>query len=669
MDDFLNEVDEQFERICAASADLTQINQEQRPLKEGQIQVKGTFEAFVSRVSDGNNMVTVAESKPPSKVVMLETRDKKKKYPAALPFFFRFDSLSPEIPGYAEPRTDNRVGWRLLADVKYFDEGSDFLKERREAAWADLTNEELEVVREFITSTGMLVTQKWVNLGPGDQIKMKLRDSKDNLFRRENPDQPGVPLVQPSTPLVLSNVKAVIWVTATEIVETLPLPDGSAPDAKAPTRKVLRLNAYNTYECKGSASVSADYDKNMCLSERKHGSKDPAKHQLVPIEQYQSGARMPARSAYFYVNRAYTTLWVPGGDPQLEGITMRRNPCTNSDFKSEFNNEWNGKCDMSLNLFQWRGRPDIQERYIVKLACSRKDSDRIWTAYGITSLEAYEAIVSANPELPVHVEAGIWDSSSKGHPGNDPKTIRSTEDVATVRGYYVYGITELVPDYLRYFQGGRGLKLSLDYVLREFANWNNTNAAGRRNIKFDNQAENIRRNPVNVFGDKGVVTALGNGQLKDPTNLGSEPLYLAFAGDATALFTGRHQFYVLISHHMTEDEARTWAGPGAPDADAYLDNLRKSSEAAKRPFYYWIFAVLKDAKKAKPRPRPEPMPVAAAAPQVAAADAPISPGKRARPEDEIAAHINSLAAPASPAKQVHVSDEEEDEEEEKESNN
>jgi hypothetical protein len=139
--------------------------------------------------------------------------------------------------------------------------------------------------------------------------------------------------------------------------------------------------------------------------------------------------------------------------------------------------------------------------------------------------------------------------------------------------------------------------------------------------------------------------------------LASEPLYLAFAGDATALFSGRHQFYVLISHHMTEEEAHTWAGPAAPDADGYVDNLRKAAEAAKRPFYYWIYAVLKDAKKAKPRPRPQPLPITAA--PIAPAP-PTSPLKRARPEEEIAAHIAALA-PQSPLKQAHVSDEEPEE--------
>jgi hypothetical protein len=335
---------------------------------------------------------------------------------------------------------------------------------------------------------------------------------------------------------------------------------------------------------------------------------------------------------------------------------MRKDPPTGGDFKSEFNNETTGTCKISFNLFQWRGRPNVEERYVVKLACAQKDRERIWTAYGITNIDAYETIVSANPELPVHVEASLWDSPTKGHTGNAPETIRATEDVATVRGYYVYGITELVPDYLRFFHSPRGLKLSRDFVLKEFANWNMTNAAGRQTVKFDTQNERIRRNPVNVFGDKGVVTALGNGQLRDPTDLSSEPLNLAFSGDATTLFAGRHDFYVLIGHHMTEEEAHTWAGPtpsnGSPYADGYIENLRAAARAANRVFYYWIFALLKDAKKAKPKPRPQPMVVPIAPPTSAV--------KRVRPEEEIAAHIAALA-PESPAKRSHASDEEPEE--------
>ena len=645
MEEFLTDVDPLFDRICVASADTMQVNNEQRPLKDGQIQVLGTYEAIAARVQDGNTFTTVAEARPPAKPQMATTKDGLKKYPAVLPFFFRFESLSPEIPAYAELRTDGKSGWRLLADVKYFDEGSAFLRKHREAAWADPNNEEWAAVRDYITADGVLVAHRWLSLSPGDQIKMKLRDTKDNLFRRENPDQPGVPLVQPSTPLVLGNVKAIVWVTAKEYTETLPVPEGSPADTKPGTRKVTRLDVFPTYECKGSASVSPSYDKNMCLSERMHSTKNPHKHQLVPIEQYQSGAMSPARSAYFYVMRFWATPWVEGGDPQLEGVTLRREPATSADFKRDFNNEITGNCAMAFNLFQWRGRPHTLERYSVKLACAQKDKERIWTAYGITDITAYETILTANPELPVHVEAKLWDSASKGHTGNAPQTIRATEDMATMRGYYVYGIDELVPDYLRYFQGARGLKLSREFVLREFANWHSTNAAGRQTLNLQvspPQADKVRRNPVNVFGDKGVITALGNGQLRDPTDLSSEPLFLAYAGEAMSLFTGRHDFYVLISHHMSEEEARMWAGPqpgnGTPYADAYLDNLRKSAATANRGFWYWIFAVLKDAKKAKPRARPQPVAVVNEAGKRERDEAPVT-----APVQEKRAHVEAEA--------------------------
>jgi hypothetical protein len=628
--DFLTEVHPEFERMCVASADLTQLNQEQRPLKDGQVLFKGTYEALASRVQDGNTFVTVAEARPPPKVQMTENKEKTKKYPATLAFFFRVDSLSPEIPGHCELRPDHKPGWRFMASVKYFKEGEDYLREVRERAWST-QQDQYQTERDYITADGTLINQKWLYTAPGDEIRMKLRDGKQNIFRRDNPDQPGVPLVQPSTPLFLSNVQAVVWVTCKEEMETLPVPEGSPPDTKPVTRKVKRLVAFNTYECKGNASVSPDYDKNMCLSERKHSTNDAAKRQLVPIEDFRSGIQSPARSAYFYVASWYTTPWIPGGDPNAHGITMRRDQPVDADFSSEFNNERTATCVIRFNLFQWSGRPHTQERYIVKLVCAAKDKDRIWTSYGITELEPYEEIIKANPELPVHVEARLWESPTLNHTGNQPDTIRATEDVATVRGYYVYGIGELVPDYLRYFHGPRGLKLSREWVLKEFANWHSNLATGRETLLFTPAApvvEKVRRNPVNVFNDKGVITALGNGQLSDPSDLRSPPLYLAYNGEAMTLFAGRHEFYVLISHHMTAEEAASWAGPtptAAPYADGYIDNLRASAAIAKRDFYYWIFAVLKDAKRAKPKPRPQKFTMTPAT---------ITPTKRQASEEE-----------------------------------
>lgn len=659
--DFITEPDEQFIRDVKASADLTQINQEQRPLKEGEYQMTGTFEAFVTRVVDGETYSTVVEQRVP-KSYNKKTKDKKKEYPAAVVFFFRFEALSPEIKDHAELNTDGRPGWRILADIKYFPGGTKYLNEHRDAAWADPTNEEFAMVREYITPQGDFVKQKWLYVSAGQQLKMKLRDSPKMLFRRDNPDQPGVPLVQPSTPLVLSNVKVIVYVNSMEFTETLPLPEGSPADAEAPTQKVTKLMAFPTYECKGNASVSATYDKNMCLSERQHADNDPARHQLVPIEEYQAGTRLPSSNAYFYVKRFYTTLWVEGGDPQLQGVSVVRDPALEGDFKDNFNGKDYGKCEIRFDIYQWRGKANKNERYNVKLTCAKKDADSIWTSFGITDLSAFEAIMLANPNLPMHVHAKLWETPSKNHSGNAPNMIRMNEFVATMRGYYVYGITRIVPDYKRYMESGACLKVSDKFVLEEFTHWNQTSAAGRRTVKLappDTDVDRIRRNPLNVLGDKGVVTALGNGQLTNPTDLASAPLYIAYAGDVTALFAGKHQFYVLISQVLSDEHTAAFTGPNAPDADQLLVDLRKVAKDANKKFYYWIFALLKDAKKANPRPRPQPMAV------VKPEDAE-EKTKRPRPEEEIAAHVAALTRDdgnQSPVKKQQLGGSDEDEEE------
>lgn len=669
--DFMTTPDPAFAKLLEASADMVQINQDQRPLKDGQMLFKGTYETLVLTV----NGKSVIEARPPLEHMKATTMDGSKKYPAAMPFFFRIESVGPEIPGLCEALTDGKPGWRVMAKVKYFKQGEDYLRECKEKAWrvAGERGEyppELQAVRDFITADGTLINQKWLRDAPGDQIKMKLRDGKDNIFRQENPDQPGMLLVQPSTPLILPNVQAVVWVDCKEDEETLPLPEGAPKDAKPEKRKVKRLIAYNTYECKGKASVAPDYDKNMCLSERKHANNDASKHQMVPIEEFASRTRIPPASAYFYVAPWYVTPWIPSGNPNAQGISMHRDHCMEGDFSYTFGEETTHNLVIRLNVFQWHGRPSIStdERYVVKLVCTARDKDRICGSYGITDLEAYEAIQAANLALPVHIEAKLWEGPTLGHPSNAPDVIRASDAVATVRGYYVYGIGEAVPDFLRYFRGPRSLKVSRDWVLKEFANWHTKNVAGRESLFFtpaEDKVDRVRRNPVNVFGgDKGVVVALGNGQLKNPNDLRSAPLYLGYAGEAMTLFTGIHDFYVLISHTLNDEEAACWAGPNptaAPFADALIDTLKQAAKGAEKKFHYWIYALRKDAKRAPPKPRPQPFvaPTPAANPEQ---QAPASPLKREREASPLPVAEPGGVSPKRAA--VHSEDDQDEDQEE-----
>lgn len=615
MEDDFAPIDTEFDKICAGSADLTHLNQDKRQLKEGQIEVTGTFEAFKGKVQNGNSTTIVAEARPPAELVKGTTKDKTKTFPGSLQFFFRVDTVKPEVSGICEVRKDGKPGWRIMGKVAYQPEAHKYLLANRNAAWADTSNADFQSVRDFISADGTVISTRWCYVSPGDQVTMKMADKPKSIFRQDNPDQPGVPLVQPSTPLILPNIKAGVWVMLGETTVVQPLPPNSPADTKPVTVTVPRITSYTSYDCKAEGTVSPDYDKNMCLSERLHDTKNPSKHHMVPIEKFATKTRMPSRSAYFYF-RTFMTRWIPNGDPNLEGITMRVEDSAPGDFCAEYNDERSPNVTLRFNCAQWRGRPNTLERYVVKLTVARNDRERISSAFGITDLDAYASILAANPEIPMHVEAKLWEAPTLNHSSNAPDVIRAKPEVATVRGYYVYGIEELVPDYLRYFLGPRGLRLSRERVFKEFAIWHfPPNAAGSETMNLTpskpNQAR-VQRNPVNVFGDRGVITALGNGQLSNPDIVKSPPLYLAYSGDAIALFAGRHDFYVLTSHRMTDEEVRTWAGPAGtgPDspkyADGFLDNLKHSYASAKQPFYYWIFAVKRDAKQAKPKPAPQP---------------------------------------------------------------
>jgi hypothetical protein len=99
-----------------------------------------------------------------------------------------------------------------------------------------------------------------------------------------------------------------------------------------------------------------------------------------------------------------------------------------------------------------------------------------------------------------------------------------------------------------------------------------------------------------------------------------------YAGQISTLFDGNHDFYVLTSRSNCP------AQPGAV-VDEWLQTCIGEAEANHAPFYYWLFAVAKNAKQAPVR-IPKPLTPAVVVSTVAAAVVNEN-GKRPAPEEEI----------------------------------
>jgi hypothetical protein len=232
----------------------------------------------------------------------------------------------------------------------------------------------------------------------------------------------------------------------------------------------------------------------------------------------------------------------------------------------------------------------LLHRYKVKFIGK---GDDIWRNYGITTLDAYAMIVGANPELPVHIKAALWEQMTVNHEANRAELINNKPELENMRGYYFYGGT-LVPDFLRYFRTS-GIHVSAEYVAKEFSNWETVvKKTGKSSYRLQ-PLDHTKANPINSNGILSAVLALGNGFIpkKDAPDAALGVNH-AFEGDISPLFEGGHEFYVLWSYVMTSEERTKYCGPNGAVADDFLNHLKE-----KEGIYYWIYAVRKDAKMGK----------------------------------------------------------------------
>ncbi len=570
-------------------------------------------------------------------------------------------------------REDGGRGWKVLGLLQYLAECSEFLHAQGPRAWAVdpetgmLPDDPLsQRIREYISRDGIKVEKKWYYPSPGDEIHINVSDTAKNVFRQENPRCPGTLLVQTDTPLRFINVVLKVYVSlstydveikeegggfagdappaaaaapAPVLVPTLGGADGAIMPAaagglkKKATRTERRLIEYPRYECP-TAEISDEYDASKALSERKHETQNPHVHNMVPIEVIRAGDVRPPQNAYFYVKNVMQTPFTDDSAADMVGVTlMRYTDKDTRDFKSEFDNVVKPDSRIRFNVYQWRGRPSRDERYIVSIQTG-KDSPEYWRAYGITALEPYERIIGANPELGLHVHAELWWGKTMKHLPNGPTELGNTpfniaQKTENVRGYYFYGMKELVPDHLRFFRSGGAIRLSAERVSNEFSYWESVNKkTGKSDCKLN--ALPGPANPVNTLGLASPVLSLGNGQrASEDSDVG---IYVAYPGvNIMPLFQGgQHDFFAMTSHVLTKEERSQYCSVlnTSVMADKFLDDLIERDS-----IHYWIYAVRRDAKMAgqmvrNVAPPAKPLPIPPPGPAVSVGE------KRPREDDE-----------------------------------
>jgi hypothetical protein len=499
------------------------------------------------------------------------------------------------------------------------------------------SNDPIDVrIRQCVTQQGKLLTEIWTNVAQGESVRFKGPDNslKDNLLRLQN--QAGAFVVQQSSPLIFNHVIPTIYVTfddagtdaaaaaATAVTAAgVPAPPpgptsvttggnaATAAAAGAAKKREANLGMIFCYECKGSVLLRENKDAvDLCASERMHFARSKDAHQLVPIHLLRANTATVPKTCYFYVLPRYITRWSPE-KPEWwpsgsQGISLFRNPSQLYDLKSTPAVQGGPvfySLSVDLAVFQWRDRPNTNERYVVSARVRRED-DVIWRSFGITHGEAYAAIMMANPDIPFHCTMNFWRKATMERPANDPREINRSEGTENIRGYYDFIIDSVTPDYRRHFPKN-GIHLSQAYVEREFEDWCSENKKTKATTLRLNPYNETKRNPLHTLqGLSSAVLALGNGQPAPegiPKLAADEGFYHACNGDITALLerNGRYQFYVLTSRFLNDEERAKYCGPNGIAADDWLTAQIHQAASAKTSFYYWIFALDTQAKIAK----------------------------------------------------------------------
>jgi hypothetical protein len=371
-DDF---VDEAFLQDVEQAKDLTRKRQDTRGAKEGEITLTGSLESYNTKVKENGTVRNVSTLRPP-KTEMVQTKDKKKTYPASLSINVRVTEVNL-VPGESEPRTDGKPGWRVRATLHYFAEAITYFRDNLDLIWSDAAEQipELMRMREYVDKEGNLAATRWQPISPGDQVKVKVGDRKDdNIFRKENPEKKGMLWVQPSTPIKFTRVIPEVFVNVINKRDdnnnnnnnnkkdegAAAAADGEAAAEATATvagdgPKIKVAIASPAYNCKGGQSISEDYDANLAETERLHDSADKNAHNMVPIADLRAKKVIAPASAYFYVKRMSQTPWNPQSDPNMKGVTIIRDtePDT-KDFMTEWQDVKKPTCNVRFDVYQWR---------------------------------------------------------------------------------------------------------------------------------------------------------------------------------------------------------------------------------------------------------------------------------------------------------------------------
>jgi len=519
-----------------------------------------------------------------------------------------------------EITVDEKTGEKLFnfqVDIKHWGQKEkDYLKEKAEHVWSHEDPDSMWL-RNFVNEDGSLPSSYTRSFKAGSMIKVGMPDRQNNVLRDKAGDGGALYKVQPDAPLRLYKVfpESYLQLRTEEVKEEGEAADNGEKKAMDTTdepvfeqrRMEVRLSVSFKLKCKGYVTLDQEnYNPLLERSERMHYMHKKDVHNLVPVDELRVNTKAVARSAYYYISSGYQTE-SNGSDDQVGVCIMRDGPTegeTHLDVKN-FMQERDGeapvsKLRFSASIIQYKGEPNLDAADMYNATfISKSTNEDMSLKLGImrkTTVLRYASIMSANWDLPMHVEAEPWVKSILDNPANDPKDMNDKPELERLRGLYTLGAKTVIFDLLRYFKGS-GIKVSPEWVEQDFAASEQENRkTGKRSISLK-PYNSEKRNPINAGGIQGAILSVGNGKMYTCDITGEEkPINHAWDGNLlTILQGGKHDFFVLTSHAMTLEERQQHArGVYGDFADEWVDSLTHGDNGA----FYNIYAVLRDAKMA-----------------------------------------------------------------------
>lgn len=570
--------------------------QDTRPSGDGEVTIRGIVKSYKGHTKDSKgNIRNTQQASPPDRNFVKSKKDPKKSYPESIVIYLQITDIST-VPGVCEPLEDG-TGWRVNKKLSFNPEAKSWF----DKVFMDYYDGKLKTrvpVDTYITPEGVPATHKWVNLHVGQITQIKVADTEGNIFRKINAQ--GVPEVGPLSRITFTGCVPDQYVGMRDEYDTSGTeePDAAAPpapDAEDGPPAVAFMPAkvpqgYNSFSCKGQATLADDHDANMPPSERMHRNVDKDVHNLIPIDKLRANAPCPS-SITMYCAKKYQSSQTRG--PTAPGIStfVSMEVDDLKDYYFSFDGKDIAKVTIRLNHFQWFGSPQISEKYSIKFISTKDDPD-VWRALGVLDPKAFGYIAHANRDIPCWVEANLWRGAVLKAEANKPETIHDNPALANIAAHYTYGIKSLCFDLPRYHTS-RALQVSKDWILNEFEEWSATNnRTGQTTLSLVVTRDPTKANLLHTSaGIMSPVLSLGN-KAVDPNDKARKPLNHGFTGNIFPIID-ECEFFVLTSHKLTPEEFDLYAGDEATkplaDRDAFVNHLIETDNV-----FYWAFAVRKD---------------------------------------------------------------------------